>query len=300
VTQSPVGDVLPPRQPARSVPGSSQHTDHQPALGNASRVFRVEGVSYTYPHAATTRPAVAEVSFEVEQGAIVGILGPNGSGKTTLLHLLAGLLQPQSGRILSEGAPISELSPRARAQRVAVVPQTTVSAFGFTALDLVLMGRYPHLGPLTLEGPADLAIARAALAATDTSHLEARPFGTLSGGERQRVVIASALAQASSAMLLDEPTASLDLGHQLELAALIDRLNRDRGTTFVVSTHDINLAASLCTHVALLLDGRLHAYGPTLDIISVEAIRTLYGIDADVQYHTGTRRLTVVPLARTR
>lgn len=316
VAELPVGDLPPLRQPAQGVPSGTSNrqrstvssardtTDARDATAahdaNGSSVLQLEHVSYTYPHGGSTRPAVADVSFDVARGAIVGILGPNGSGKTTVLHLLAGLLRPQAGRVLSEGIVLTALSPRARAQRVAVVPQATVSAFDFTALDLVLMGRYPHLGPLTLEGPADIAIAREALAATDTSHLERRRFGTLSGGERQRVVIASALAQASSTMLLDEPTASLDLGHQLELTALIERLNQERQTTFVVSTHDINLAASLCSHVALLLNGRLLAYGPTRTVINADAIRTLFGIEADVQCHAATGRLTVVPIARTR
>ena len=120
---------------------------------------------------------------------------------------------------------------------------------------MVLMGRYPHLGPFELEGPDDLAIAREALAATGTAALEARAFATLSGGEKQRVVIASALAQASEMLLLDEPTAALDLGYQFEIAALLRRLNRERGTTMIVSTHDLNLAAALCDRIVLLKSG---------------------------------------------
>lgn len=289
VTQSPTGGIVPSPQPTRDAQNARQ-----------AAVFQVENARYAYPHSTGGRVALAGVSLTIESGTIVGVLGPNGSGKTTLLHLLAGLLRPQHGRVLTDGAPLDQLPPRALAQRVAIVPQTTVTTFGFTALDLVLMGRYPHLGPLTLEGPADLAIARDALAATDTSHLEGRLFSTLSGGERQRVAIASALAQASRTMLLDEPTASLDLGHQLELVALVRRLNAERRTTFVVSTHDVNLASSLCTHVALLRDGCLLAYGATREIITAETMRTLYGVDADVQYHASAGRLTVVPIGRAR
>src|SRR5262249_52289676 len=147
-----------------------------------------------------------------------------------------------------DGRSLALLTRRELARRVAVVPQETRSTFDFSVLDMVLMGRYPHLGPFQLEGAADLGIAREALAATGTSAFEMRRFATLSGGEKQRVVIASALAQASEMLLLDEPTAALDLRYQLEIATLLRRLNAERGTTMIVSTHDLNLAAALCEH----------------------------------------------------
>jgi ABC-type cobalamin/Fe3+-siderophores transport system ATPase subunit len=161
------------------------------------------------------------------------------------------------------------------------------------------MGRYPHLGAFELEGANDLAIAREALAATGTATLESRPFATLSGGEKQRVVIAGALAQASHVLLLDEPTASLDLGFQLDIASLLGRLNRERGVTMVVSTHDLNLAASLCTELVLLKAGRVLARGSTEDVLNGANIRELYGVDAEVARHQRAGHLTVVPLART-
>jgi iron complex transport system ATP-binding protein len=163
---------------------------------------------------------------------------------------------------------------------------------------MVLMGRYPHLKPFALEGPEDLALAREALAATGTSAFEGRRFGTLSGGEKQRVVIASALAQASDVLLLDEPTASLDLGYQIEIAALLKRLNRDRGTTMVLSTHDLNLAAGLCDRIVLLKEGRVVADGTTADTLTTDGIERAYGVTADVQFHQRAGHLTVVPLAR--
>jgi iron complex transport system ATP-binding protein len=238
------------------------------------------------------------VSLEVAAGSIVGLIGPNGSGKTTLLRLLAGTLGPAGGRITSSGVPIAALSRRELARRIAVVPQETHSAFDFSVLEIVLMGRYPHLGPFALEGANDLTIAREALAATGTSAFESRPFATLSGGEKQRVVIASALAQASDVMLLDEPTASLDLGYQFDIAALLVTLNRERGTTIVVSTHDLNLAATLCADMVLLQSGRVLARGPTERVLTAPHIRALYGIDADVARHPRGGHLTVVPLGR--
>jgi iron complex transport system ATP-binding protein len=163
---------------------------------------------------------------------------------------------------------------------------------------MVLMGRYPHLGPFQLEGAADQEIAHDALAATGTAALATRPFATLSGGEKQRVVIASALAQASDILLLDEPTASLDLGYQFDIAGLLRRLNAERGTTMIVSTHDLNLAAALCQRLVLLGNGRVIAQGPTRETLTSANIRSLYGIDAEVAFHTRAGHLTVVPVAR--
>ena len=254
------------------------------------------GVSFAYD---SRSPLVLDgVSLAAPRGAIVGLLGPNGSGKTTLLRLLSGTLTPAHGRITLDGAPVGALSRRDLARRIAIVPQETHSAFDFSALEIVLMGRYPHLGAFELEGANDLAIARDALAATGTSALESRAFATLSGGEKQRVVIASALAQASDVLLLDEPTASLDLGFQFDIAALLARLNRERGVTMVVSTHDLNLAATLCTALVLLKAGRVIANGPARAVLTKEHVRALYGVDADLVYHEAAGRVMVVPLAR--
>ena len=238
------------------------------------------------------------ISLQVERGVIVGLLGPNGSGKTTLIKLMAGLLYPQRGQVLLDGRPIDLLARRQLAQRVALVPQDTHSTLDYSVLDIVLMGRYPHLGPLALEGPLDLALAREALVATGLSAFERRPFGTLSGGEKQRVVIAAALAQASDILLLDEPTASLDLAYQLEIGALLRQLNRERGTTMVLSTHDLNLAAGLCDRIVLLKEGRVLADGPTAETLTTERVHDAYGVSADVQFNERAGHVTVVPLAR--
>jgi iron complex transport system ATP-binding protein len=244
------------------------------------------------------RVVVDRVSFSVARGSIVGLLGPNGSGKTTLLRLLAGTLAPSEGRITIAGAPLPSLSRRELARRIAVVPQETHSAFDFSALEIVLMGRYPHLGRFELEGPEDISIARASMAATGTSGLESRRFATLSGGEKQRVVIASALAQASDVLLLDEPTASLDLSYQVEIAALLRRLNRERQTTMVLSTHDLNLAATVCTELALIRSGRMLGQGSVDSILTPANVRALYGIEADIVMHPRAGHMTVVPIAR--
>jgi iron complex transport system ATP-binding protein len=261
-------------------------------------LFVLEASDVSFAYGRREPPVLDAVSLAVPRSAVVGLLGPNGSGKTTLLKLLAGTLAAGRGRVAIDGIPVSTLSRRELARRIAVVPQETHSAFDFSALDIVLMGRYPHLGAFELEGGSDLAIARDALAATGTLALEQRPFATLSGGEKQRVVIASALAQASDVLLLDEPTASLDLGYQFDIAALLARLNRERGVTLVVSTHDLNFAAALCSELVLLKGGRVLAHGPTRDVLTAAHVRSLYGVDADVAMHPRAGHVTVVPLAR--
>jgi iron complex transport system ATP-binding protein len=258
-------------------------------------------------------PVLRGLSLDVPRASLVGLLGPNGSGKTTLLRLMSGTAAPQSGDVRLDGRDLRTVPRSELARRIAVVPQETQLAFEYTVLELALTGRYPHLGPFELEGPEDVAIARRALEATGTAHLAKRGFSTLSGGERQRVVIASALAQfeagrvrrASAAagagsppqlLLLDEPTASLDLHYQIEVASLLRRLNVERGLTMVVCTHDLNLAASLCHHLVLLREGSIVAAGRTQDVLTPDAVRALYGVDVDVRYHELAGHLTVVPV----
>jgi iron complex transport system ATP-binding protein len=158
------------------------------------------------------------------------------------------------------------------------------------------MGRYAHLGPLQLEGPDDLRIARHAMAATGTEALETRPFDTLSGGEKQRIIIAGALAQSSDLLLLDEPTASLDLRYQVDIAALLLLLNKDHGTTMLLSTHDLNLAAEVCSELVMLREGRVLATGPTDSVLTTETVKQLYDVEAEVTRHARAGRLTVVPI----
>ena len=255
-----------------------------------------DNVSFRY---AADAPLVVDgVTARLADGAFVGILGPNGSGKTTLLRLLSGTRRPTSGRVLLGDRPLDQLSRREVARQIAVVPQETELAFEYRAIEIVLMGRHPHLGMFTVEGPADIAIAQDALRATGTIHLADRLFHELSGGEKQRVVIAAALAQSANLLLLDEPTASLDLGYQLEIATLLIGLNRDRGVTMAISTHDLNLAASVCRELILMRDGRVIAAGDTAEVLTAENIRHLYDVEADVQRHGETGRMTVVPVRR--
>jgi iron complex transport system ATP-binding protein len=260
-------------------------------------LLRAADVSFAY---GPGQAGLHGVSIDVPRGGLVGILGPNGSGKTTLLRVLGGILPAAAGRVTIDGRDLARMPRRELARQIAVVPQETRLSFEYSVLEVVLMGRYPHLGAFELESPEDVAIAREALAATGTLALEDRLFPTLSGGEKQRVIIASALAQSAGLMLLDEPTAALDPGYQIEIAALLRRVNADRGVTMAVATHDLNLAAGLCRHLVLLREGRVLAAGPTGEVLTRESVRALYDVEADVHFHEGAGHLMVVPLHRTR
>jgi iron complex transport system ATP-binding protein len=239
-----------------------------------------------------------DVTTAVRRGGLVGILGPNGSGKTTLLRLLGGLLSPTGGTIRLDGSDLHTIRRRDIARRVALVPQETQLAFEYTVLEMAMMGRYPHLGAFEVEGPEDVEIAREALRATGTLSLESRLFNTLSGGEKQRVVIAGALTQRPQILLLDEPTASLDLAYQLEIRSILCSLNRDHGLTIVISTHDVNLAAGLCRELILLDRGRILAAGPTESMLDSQLIRKLYGVEVEIANNPNAGQLTVIPIAR--
>jgi len=242
--------------------------------------------------------------MEVPDGGFVGILGPNGSGKTTLLRALAGVVRPARGHVRLDDQDLASISRQTLARRMAVVPQETHLAFDYTVLEVVMMGRYPHLGTFEIEGPGDFAIARETLAATGTADLEDRPFDSLSGGEKQRVIVAAALAQIAAAegtgiLLLDEPTVALDLAYQLELGTLLLDLQRRVPIAIAVSTHDLNFAAGLCRSLVLLKNGSVLAAGPTDGVLTAANIRTLYEVDAEVTRHPATGRMVVVPIRRT-
>jgi len=247
-------------------------------------------------------PVLRGVGLAVADGAILGILGPNGSGKTTLLRILAGTRRPQRGSITLDAAPLGSFSRADLARRMAVVPQETHLAFDYTVAEVTMMGRYPHLGAFAIEGPADIAIVEDALASTGTLHLKDRPFATLSGGEKQRVVIAAALAQIRTGdprtrgyLLLDEPTASLDLGYQLEVAALLRRLHAERGVTIVISTHDLGLAGTLCDSLLMIRDGQVLADGDTGRVLTAQNVRAVFGVETEIVERSDGRRI-VVPL----
>jgi iron complex transport system ATP-binding protein len=220
-----------------------------------------------------------DVSFQVERGEFIGVIGPNGSGKTTLLKILYRLLAPQKGEILFELVPMKRMDRADIAKRIAVVAQETQLLFPFSVLETVLMGRSPHLGHLMFESEKDLEIAKKAMEWTKTLPFSERAIEELSGGERKRVFIARALAQEPEVILLDEPTANLDIQHQIDFVDLILTLNREKGLTVVMASHDINIASEFCDRVILLRGGRIYKMGTPEEVITKENIESVYGCE---------------------
>ncbi len=219
------------------------------------------------------------ISVSIDQGQCWAIVGPNGAGKSTLLRLMAGIYKPHSGRVSIDGRLLSELTGRDRARRMAFVSQHPPVDLDLSVRDVVLMGRFPHRSIGLFESTDDYRITDRALAITETDCFADRPMATLSGGEAQRVHVAAALSQEPAFLLLDEPTASLDLQHQLAIFAILrERTMRDR-VAVVVVTHDVNLAAQFCSRVLLLNDGRAVAQGPPGEVLTPELLGPVYGVE---------------------
>jgi iron complex transport system ATP-binding protein len=248
-------------------------------------MIEVRSVSFRYHEAWVLQ----DVSFRVEKGEFVGVIGPNGSGKTTLLKLLYRLLSPQRGEILFELVPMKKMDRRDIAKRIAVVAQETQVLFPFSVLETVLMGRSPYLGRLLFESEKDLEIARKAMEWTKILPFSERPIEELSGGERKRVFIARALAQEPEVILLDEPTANLDIQHQIDFLDLILTLNRERGLTIVMASHDMNIASEFCDRLILLQGGKIYKTGTPEQVVTKENIESVYGCEVWIDQHPVSR-----------
>ena len=255
-------------------------------------LLKVKGVVFSYD----SLRALNGVTFEAMEGEVLGIIGPNGSGKTTLLRCINKALKPQGGAVLIDGKDVSKMERRETARRVGVVPQNSSAFFPFSVLDVILMGRNPHLGRFAREGRGDIKVAENAMELTSTFHLIERRMDELSGGEKQRVIIARALTQQPKVLLLDEPTLHLDVNHQLEILALIRELTvKQRLVTLLVS-HDLNLAARFCDRLLLLKSGKVFAAGSVEDVLTQRNIREVYNVEVEVGRHSSTGSWNVVLL----
>lgn len=232
-----------------------------------------EGLSLRY----NGSDAVHEVSLDLESGELIAIVGPNGSGKTTLLRGLSRLLRPVAGHVLLDGEEIRSMTPRSVARRLAILPQAHPEGVDITVRELVWRGRAPHQGILQRATPADHEAVAWALEAADIRHVAGRPLGSLSGGERQRAWIALALAQQPRVLLLDEPTSFLDVQHQVEVMALLSRLNAE-GMTIVVVVHDLALAGRFMQRVIGMRDGRVAFDGSPREVLRPEPLRDVFGV----------------------
>ncbi len=250
-----------------------------------------QNINFSY----TGELVLDNLSFAIEEGQVVAIIGPNGSGKTTLLKIINGILFPNSGRILIENKDTSQWPRRELAKAIAVVPQENLSIFPFYAEEIVLMGRFPHLGNYSFEHKKDYRIAHKAMEKTDTLAFAARRFDQLSAGERQRVLIARALAQEPKILLLDESTVFLDLKHQAQFLAMLRQLNQEQKLTVVFVTHDINLASSHADRIILLYSGKNYAIGSPAEVITAANIKEVYDVDVlvDQNPHSGLPRMTL-------
>jgi len=257
--------------------------------------FSTDELVVRYPGAA--RPALDGVSMDVPDGALYAVLGPNGSGKSTLMKALLGVLRPTSGRARLDGKHAGAWARRELARAVGVVPQAETIAFPLTVRELVAMGRYPHLGALGGEGDADRRAVARALEQCDVAELAARDVTTLSGGELQRVRIARALAQEPRALVLDEPTASLDIRHEMAILELL-RASADGGMTVLVVTHGLDMAARFADRMLLLARGGVAAEGPPLEVMRSEVLERVYRWPIAVTEDPSTGIPRVTPLRR--
>ena len=265
-------------------------------------VYEVRSVFFRYGSARKERPWVlCNVTLQVHAGEMLGIVGPNGSGKTSLLKLLAKIVRPQEGAIVLYGQALEIATQHEVARHAAFVPQDNQPTFAFSVAETVLMGRFPHRHRsrwdygFGWDSREDCAIARQAMTTMDVTHLAERSVMDLSGGERQRTVIARALTQTPKVLLLDEPTAFLDLQHQLEICSVLRSLKEDRGLTIVIVSHDLNLASQYCDRIVMLKDGAIFAMGSPREVMRPDVLQAVYGCAVLVDAHpeSGLPRITL-------
>lgn len=256
-------------------------------------LLTVDGIECQY---GSTK-VLDDVNLSVKPGDFVGILGPNGSGKTTLLKSISRLLKPSKGTILLDNENIYSLESIEVAKKLAVVPQDTSIGFSFKALDIVLMGRNPHMSRFQMESQKDMAITKKAMILTNTWQFADRPINELSGGEKQRVIIARAIAQEPKLLLLDEPLTHLDIINQLEIMDLVKKLSINEKIIILAVFHDLNLAARYCTSAILLKKGKIFSVGTLSEVLTTKNIKKVFNVDAIVQKHLVTNSIFVIPLS---
>jgi iron complex transport system ATP-binding protein len=256
--------------------------------------LNIQNISLSY----NGHNVVEGLGFHLLPGEVVGLVGPNGCGKTSVIKAISRIMPLRSGRILLDGQEVSLISHSRLARLIGVVPQNPFIPDSFTVSEVVLLGRNPHLGLLRNESASDLSIAWWAMDRTGILPLAERRMGELSGGERQRVTIARVLAQEPQVILLDEPTANLDINHQIEVIELIRDLCQEKRLGVLIALHDLNLAAQYCHRILMLKKGTLYAEGTPDEVITAENIRTVYDTESYVQPHPDNRLPVVVLMGK--
>ena len=254
--------------------------------------LRIDRVQFYYE----ARKVLDEISFEAGEGEFIGLIGPNGSGKTTLLKIVDGILRPKVGSVYLDCKRISELDPKELARELATVPQTADLSFDLKVFDVVMMGRYPYLGRLSVEREVDEEKVRFWMRLTNTLHLAERSIKEISGGERQRVLIARALAQEPRILLLDEPTSNLDVCYQIEVMSLLRMLVEKLGLTIICAIHDLNLAARYSDKIILINGGKIKSMGKPADVLTEENLREVFKIEARIERDQDSGSLTIIPI----
>lgn len=261
------------------------------AAGDGQPLLNINNLSFSY----TGTPVLRNMTLPIRSGEWVGVIGPNGSGKSTLIKLLGGLLKAPPNSIHFQNKDIKSYSRLDLAREIAWVPQETSTPFSFTAYEMVMMGRHPYLKAFRFESQDDHDICHRAMEVTSTTEFKARKFSELSGGEKQRVLIASAIVQSPRIMLLDEPTASLDLKYQVQVLDILERLNLQRGITLALAMHDLNLAAKYCHRLILIKDGKLVRDGPPETVLQKEIIEEVYEVKVQMMKSEKDGTLFIFP-----
>lgn len=258
---------------------------------NIKTKIRVENITFSYGSTLVLN----EVSIDVTEGEMLGLVGRNGAGKSTLLNVMAGLVQSEGGNVSVDGISLSDFNHKERAKRVAMVAQNPAVPPGLSSLDIVLMGRNPHLGLMQWESAYDLEVCRQVMDLTQTWDFAERIVTSLSGGERQRVFIARALAQQTPLLLLDEPTTHLDIGYQAEVLDTVKDIQRNAEVTVVAAMHDLSLAAQYCDRLAVLGKGKIIALGPPQEVITSELLSDAFDAEVIIVPHPDGASPIVMP-----
>ena len=241
------------------------------------------------------RTVIKDLSFRLSPGELLGLVGPNGCGKTSIIKSLSRVLTPNSGKISLDGKELTETSRQELARIIGVVPQNPSLPETFTVFEVVILGRNPHLGLLSGESARDIAVVWQAMDRTGITHLAKRRIGELSGGEKQRVTIARVLAQEPQVILLDEPTANLDISQQMGIMDLITGMCRDKNIAGLIAIHDLNVAAQYCTRIIMLKDGEMYAEGTPGEVITAENVREVFDAETSIYPHPENNLPMVLP-----
>lgn len=244
----------------------------------SSALFSLERCSFGY----TATPVLQDITFHLEAGKFYGLLGPNGSGKTSLLDLMSGVAAAQNGHVHFRGREVRSYTKAALAREMAIVPQDLSIGFDYSVFDVVLMGRHPFIPRFARPTQTDIDLVESALSEMDIGHLRRRSVMQLSGGEKQRVLVARALAQNTAVLLLDEPTASLDIRHTLDIMLALRQRVSANAVTVIATIHDLDLAAVFCDELIVLSGGRLYGHGPVSSIMTERLIQEVFAAEARV------------------